>query len=149
MKAARLTGPETIELVDLPIPDCPEDGLLLQVGACGVCGSDLRRWREGPLPGGDITPGHEFAGVVVEAGPRVEGFAAGDRLAVAPDVHCLRCWYCSVGLYNVCDRMTMIGITPGFHGGLAEVCVLPAPALAGGTILLMPVTLGFRVGALS
>ena len=134
MRAAQLTGPETIELVDLPIPACPDGGVLLQVRACGVCGSDLRRWREGPEPGGVTVPGHEFAGVVVEVGARVSGYAVGDRLAVAPDVHCLRCWYCSVGLYNLCDDMTMIGITPGFHGGSAEYCVLPAHALAGGTI---------------
>jgi L-iditol 2-dehydrogenase len=149
VKAAQLTGPETIELVDLPVPDCPDDGLLLAVRACGVCGSDLRRWREGPAPGGTTIPGHEFAGVVVEVGARVSGYQVGDHLAVAPDVHCLRCWYCGLGLYNVCDDMTMIGITPGFHGGLAEYCVLPAHALAGGTIHRMPASLGFREGALA
>jgi len=36
VKAAQLTGPQTIELVELPVPDCPDDGLLLQVRACGV-----------------------------------------------------------------------------------------------------------------
>ena len=71
MKAAQLTGPETIELVELPVPACPDDGVLLQVRACGVCGSDLRRWREGPAPGGITVPGHEFAGVVVEVGAQV------------------------------------------------------------------------------
>ena len=149
VKAAQLTGPETIELVELPMPACPDDGVLLQVRACGVCGSDLRRWREGPAPGGITVPGHEFAGVVVEVGAQVRGYQVGDHLAVAPDVHCLRCWYCSMGLYNVCDDMTMIGITPGFPGGLAEYCVLPAHALAGGTIHKMPASLGFREGALA
>jgi L-iditol 2-dehydrogenase len=149
VRAAQLLGPEHIEVVDLPVPTCPEDGLLLQVKACGVCGSDLRRWREGPAPGGITVPGHEFAGVVVEVGPRVSGYRVGDHLAVAPDVHCLRCWYCSVGRYNLCDDMTMIGITPGFQGGLAEYCVLPAHALAGGTIHHMPAGLGFREGALA
>jgi L-iditol 2-dehydrogenase len=148
MKAAQLVGPEDLQVVDLPVPACPEDGLLLQVKACGVCGSDLRRWREGPQ-GVVTTPGHEFAGVVVEVGPRTTGYAVGDHLAVAPDVHCLHCWYCSVGLYNLCDAMTMIGITPGFHGGLAEYCALPGHALAGGTMHLMPEGLGFREGALA
>ena len=67
---------------------------------------------------------------------------------MAPDVHCLECWYCSVGLFNLCDDMTMIGITPGFVGGLAEYCVLPAHALAGGTIHKMPASLSFAEGAL-
>ena len=148
MRAAQLTGPETIELVDLPVPECPDDGVLLAVRACGVCGSDLRRWKEGPAAGAVTVPGHEFAGEVVEVGARVGDYAVGDHLAVAPDVHCLRCWYCSVGLYNLCDDMTMIGITPGFDGGLAEYCVLPAHALAGGTIHRMPASLSWRQGAL-
>ena len=148
MRAAQLTGPETIELVDLPVPECPDDGVLLTVKACGVCGSDLRRWKEGPAAGAVTVPGHEFAGEVVEVGARVGDYAVGDHLAVAPDVHCLRCWYCSVGLYNLCDDMTMIGITPGFDGGLAEYCVLPAHALAGGTIHRMPASLSWRQGAL-
>ncbi len=146
MKAARLTGPETIELVDIPIPQCPDDGVLLAVKACGVCGSDLRRWREGPAAGAATVPGHEFAGEVVEVGPKVTGYDVGDHLAVAPDVHCLECWYCSVGLYNLCDDMTMIGISPGFDGGLAEYCVLPAHALAGGTIHKMPASLELPPG---
>ncbi len=148
MKAAQLTGPERIELVDLPVPECPADGVLLAVKACGVCGSDLRRWKEGPA-GGEITvPGHEFSGEIVEVGAKVSDYAVGDHLAVAPDVHCLKCWYCSVGLYNLCDDMTMIGITPGFRGGLAEYCVLPAHALAGGTIHRMPASLSWPQGAL-
>ncbi len=149
MKAAQLTGPETIELVDLPVPECPVDGVLLQVRACGVCGSDLRRYKEGPAGGGITVPGHEFAGEVVAVGAEVIDYAVGDRLAVAPDVHCLRCWYCSVGLFNLCDDMTMIGITPGFMGGLAEYCVLPAHALAGGTIHKMPAALSWTQGALA
>ncbi len=148
MKAAQLTGPERIELVEMPVPDCPADGVLLQVRACGVCGSDLRRYKEGPASGGITVPGHEFAGQIVEVGSMVSGYAVGEHLAVAPDVHCLECWYCSVGLFNLCDDMTMIGITPGFAGGLAEYCVLPAHALAGGTIHKMPASLGFAEGAL-
>jgi L-iditol 2-dehydrogenase len=149
VKAARLTGPEQIELVEVPVPRCPDDGVLLAVKACGVCGSDLRRWREGPAAGPSTVPGHEFSGEVVEVGSRVHGYDVGDRLAIAPDVHCLECWYCSVGLYNLCDGMTMIGITPGFDGGLAEYCVLPAHALAGGTIHKMPASLTYPQGALA
>ncbi len=148
MKAAQLTGPEKVELVEMPVPDCPGDGVLLQVRACGVCGSDLRRYKEGPASGGITVPGHEFAGQIVEVGSLVSGYAVGEHLAVAPDVHCLECWYCSVGLFNLCDDMTMIGITPGFAGGLAEYCVLPAHALAGGTIHKMPASLSFAEGAL-
>ena len=57
-----------------PRPPVPDDGVLLAVRACGICGSDLRRWREGPDPSGTVVPGHEFAGVVAEVG------RPGDRL---------------------------------------------------------------------
>jgi L-iditol 2-dehydrogenase len=149
MRAAQLVAARAIELVEMPVPGCPDDGLLLRVHACGVCGSDLRRWQAGPAAGTTTVPGHEFAGEVVEVGAAVAGHAVGERLAVAPDVHCLHCWYCSVGLYNLCDRMTMIGITPGFNGGLAEFCVLPAQVLAGGTIHPMPEALSYEQGALA
>jgi threonine dehydrogenase-like Zn-dependent dehydrogenase len=87
MKTAVLTGVRQIELRVLPDLVPPDDGLVLQVAACGVCGSDLRRWREGPPPGvASIQPGHEIAGMVVAAGPHMSRFAVGDRLAVAPDI---------------------------------------------------------------
>ena len=59
-----------LEIRDIAEPDCPADGALIEVKACGVCRSDWHAWK-GTDP--DITaphvPGHEFAGVVVEAGP--------------------------------------------------------------------------------
>jgi L-iditol 2-dehydrogenase len=72
MKSAFLVGPNTIELREVPPPVCPPDGLVLQVKACGVCGSDVRRWAEGPPAGAPpLVQGHELAGVVVEAGAAV------------------------------------------------------------------------------
>ena len=69
MKAAYLTGPRTVELRNVPEPSAPPGGLVLDVKACGICGSDLRRWKEGPPKGVDgVIPGHEVGGVVVEAG---------------------------------------------------------------------------------
>ncbi len=149
MRAARVTAPERIELVDVPAPACPDDGLLLRVKACGVCGSDLRRWREGPDPRGAVIPGHEFSGIVEEVGFKVSGYAVGERLAMSPDVHCNRCWYCSVGLYNLCDDQKLIGITPGYDGALAEYTVLAADVLAGGIVHRMPSSLTFAQGALA
>ena len=97
MKAAFLIGPQTFSLREVPDPVAPDDGLVLKVEACGVCGSDLRRWREGPAPGADdVVPGHEIGGVVVEVGSQVTGYQVGDRLAIAPDIHCGHCYYCHV-----------------------------------------------------
>lgn len=150
MKAALLTAPRTLEVRQVPDPVCPADGLILKVGACGVCGSDLRRWKEGPPDGvAGYTPGHEIAGAVIAVGDQVTRFQVGDRLAVAPDIHCGHCWYCERGLYNLCDTLRFIGITPGIPGGFAEQVVLTGTILEYGIVHKMPGDMPFRLGALA
>lgn len=150
MKAAHLIAPQTLELHDVPSPACPADGLTLEMRACGICGSDLRRWREGPPPGvPHLIQGHELAGVVVEVGPRVTRFQVGDRLAVAPDIHCGVCWYCRRGLFNLCPALQLLGITPGLDGGFAERVVLGNALLRNGIVHPMPDGLSWHEGSLA
>lgn len=150
MRAAFVTGPMHIELRDVPTPQVPDDGLLLAVRACGVCGSDLRRWREGPVhDSAPLIAGHEISGVVEAVGPRTVGYRVGERLAVAPDVHCGTCWYCERGLFNLCDSLRLVGITPGLDGGFADHLVLPAAVLAGGVVHRVPETLTPEQAALA
>jgi L-iditol 2-dehydrogenase len=150
MKAAFLTGKQQFELREIPAPLPAEDGLVLQVKACGVCGSDLRRWKEGLPPGGDpVIPGHEISGVVTAVGGRVTGYAPGDLLAVAPDVHCGRCYYCQRGLYNLCDDLHFLGITSGYPGGFAEQMALSGEILANGILHRMPQGMDFAYAALA
>jgi L-iditol 2-dehydrogenase len=139
MKAAFLIGPKQIEVRQVDIPAIPEGGLLLKVEACGICGSDLRRWKEGPLPGEEpVIAGHEIAGEIVGVGAGVKGFAIGDQLAVAPDIHCGNCYYCRQNLYNLCENLRLIGITPGYNGGFADYMVLTSEILLGGIVHKMP-----------
>jgi L-iditol 2-dehydrogenase len=150
MKSAFLIGPKTIELREVPDPVAPPDGLVLQMRACGVCGSDLRRWQEGPPPGTThLVQGHELAGVVVEAGPGASQFKVGDRLAVAPDIHCGVCDYCRRGLFNLCASLKLLGITPGLNGGFAEKVVLTGELLRNGIVHAMPQGLSFHEGGLA
>lgn len=150
MKAAFLAGPRRFELRDLDEPVAPDGGLVLAVKACGVCGSDLRRWKEGPPAAGDaIIPGHEAAGVVAAVGRNTSGWAPGDRIAIAPDVHCGACWYCRRGLYNLCDTLRLIGITPGYSGAFAERMVLTGEILANGIVHRMPDGLAFDQAAVA
>ena len=150
MKAALLIGVEQLDVRDIPDPLLPEDGLLLQVKACGVCGSDLRRWKEGPPKGVDsVVPGHEVGGVVLEVGPLVKGYAPGDRLAIAPDVHCGHCYYCQRGMYNLCDSWRSLGVTPGLPGGFAQKMALDGEILTNGIVHHMPDGLSFAAGALA
>jgi len=150
MKAVFLTTSRTLELRDIPDPMTPQDGLVLEVKACGICGSDLRRWKEGPPQGvAGIIPGHEAAGVVVEAGKGQNRFAVGDRVAIAPDVHCGRCYYCQRGLYNLCDEIRFIGVTPELSGALAQKLLLTGEILTNGIVHRMPAGMSFAEGSLA
>lgn len=150
MKAAFLVSAEQFEVREILEPAAPEDGLVLEVKACGICGSDLRRWREGPAPNaGDVIAGHEIAGIVRSVGNRVMDYKPGDRLAVAPDVHCGICYFCEHGLYNLCDNMRLIGISPGYPGGFAEQMILTGEILRHGIVHRIPDDLGYSEAALA
>jgi L-iditol 2-dehydrogenase len=150
MKAAYLVGPKKFELRDVPDPAIPEDGLVLEVKACGICGSDLRRWAEGPPEGsGGVIPGHEAAGVVIAVGSKCSKFNIEDRLAVAPDIHCGKCWYCRRELVNLCDNLRLLGITAGVPGGFAEKLSLSGEVLLNGVVTRIPDGLTFEHAAVS
>jgi len=150
MKAAVLVGARDLQVKEVPDPVVPNDGLAIEVQACGICGSDLRRWSEGPPAGsGGIIAGHEAAGVVVEVGKDAAGYSPGDRLALAPDVHCGHCYYCRHGMFNLCDDMRLIGITAGYPGGFAERLVLTHEILTNGIVHFMPEGMSFVVAALA
>jgi L-iditol 2-dehydrogenase len=150
MKFACLTGPKTIELRERSEPKAPPGGLVLRMEACGVCGSDLRRWQEGPPTGAaHLVQGHELAGTVIETSSEVKRFKVGDRVAVAPDIHCGSCWYCRGGKFNLCTDLRLLGITPGYDGGFSEQIVLGSEVLSNGIVHLMPDGLSFAEGGLA
>lgn len=150
MKAAFMVAPKTMELRDIPEPACPDDGLILNVFYCGICGSDIRRWKEGPPEGSNgVLTGHEASGVVVETGPAQNHYKIGDRIAVGPDINCGSCYYCKRGLYNLCDSIKFLGITPGYDGGFAEKMALSGHVLARGINHKIPGGLSFEHAALA
>ena len=116
MKAAvfhALGQPLAIE--DRPDPTPEADELVLKVGRCGICGSDLHMTQE---PAFAVAPGsvlgHEFSGEVVARGREAEGFAVGDRVSVAPVRGCGRCAACRAGKPAWCETMMLQG------GGYAQ-----------------------------
>jgi len=150
MKAAFLVGVTQFEVRNTSDPVTPPDGIQIRVRACGICGSDLRRWKEG-LKSGEAPniPGHEFAGDVIEIGAEISDFKLGDRLAIAPDVHCGKCYYCSRGLFNLCDDLKLIGITEGYPGGFAGKAVLTNEILTNGVVHRIPDGLDYIGAALA
>jgi alcohol dehydrogenase len=109
---------------EVPVPVCPPDGALVRVEATGVCRSDWHAWRghdHVPLP---MTPGHEFAGTLVEFGADVTRFTVGHRVT-APFVNgCGRCEWCLRGDAQVCPDQTQPGFTRA--GSFAEYVVVTA-----------------------
>lgn len=149
MRAAVLTGPGRVDVVERPVPTIAADELLVQVRAASICGTDLRIAEHGHfrLPAG--TPrvlGHETAGVVVETGADVTGWAVGDRVSVTPNVGCGHCRFCRRGLNNMCPDYEAFGIT--LDGGFAEYLRVPGRALARGNVFRLPASVGFREAAM-
>ncbi len=128
MKAAVYEGPGRLEIREVPRPDCPEEGLLLKVRACAICGTDVKIYRHGHR---HIRPpritGHELCGEIVEVGSRVEGYAVGQRVAVAPAVPCGTCETCRRGIFGMCDNLAPIGYQ--FDGAFAEFMAVPPVAV--------------------
>ncbi|MGZ6884075.1 MAG: zinc-dependent alcohol dehydrogenase family protein [Nocardioidaceae bacterium] len=110
-------APPTLSRV--PVPDCPADGVLVRVGATGVCRSDWHAWRGHDPVALPHVPGHELAGTVAEVGAEVTGFQVGDRVTVPFVCGCGRCEYCAAGDAQVCPDQTQPGFTgPGSFADL-------------------------------
>ncbi len=148
MKAVVYRGPGKVACEEVPVPALPPDGVLLKVAACGICGSDLRTYRHGMRGNLDFQIlGHEISGIVAEVGAQVTGYAPGDRLAVAADVHCHECYYCKKALYNLCEKWRLIGTH--LPGGMAEYMLLSHEILTHGIIHRIPDTLADLPSALA
>lgn len=138
MRAARFHGPGDIRIDDVPEPEVGPGQVEVSVDWCGICGTDLHEYLEGPIfipakgaphpiTGGEVpvVMGHEFAGVVSKLGAGVTGLAEGDRVAVEPYYVCGTCPACAIGRYNICRSLGFVGLA-GSQGGFAERCVVDA-----------------------
>jgi len=119
-----------LELVELEIPAPGPHQALVKVEACGICHSDSMT-KDGSWPGVQYprVPGHEVAGVIEALGPEVESWKAGDRVGVGwHGGHCGHCANCRRGIFVLCERAQVPGIS--YDGGYAEYMVAPVEALA-------------------
>lgn len=142
MKAAVYYSQQNIRIEETPTPEIGEDEALVEMKACGICGSDLMDWylkNRAPL-----VLGHEPTGIIAKAGSKVKQFNVGDRVFVHHHVACLTCHYCKHGDYTLCKQFHDTQIDPG---GLAEYFRVPAPNLKIDT-LKMPETLSFEEATL-
>ena len=122
------TATRTLEARDVPIPEIDEDSAILEIEACGICGSDLEQYQgviSVTLP---LIPGHEPLGRIVKIGDRAARrwhVEVGDRVAVETMLSCRFCSSCLDGHYHLCrDRRiySYIPLTeaPGLWGAYSQ-----------------------------
>jgi L-iditol 2-dehydrogenase len=133
MKALLLKEYRSLEVVDFPQPEVGPHEVLVRVGACGICGSDVHGY-DGST-GRRIPPlvmGHEAAGVIEKVGGEVRDFAVGDRVTFDSTVSCGQCEFCRSGRINLCDNRQVLGVSCGDyrrHGAFAEYVAVPTRIL--------------------
>ena len=124
MRAAIIEKPGEIQVGDVDDPTPGSNEIVVQVGACGICGTDLHiadgEFPPTPYP---IVPGHEFSGRVVALGSGVENVPEGSRVAIDPSLFCGHCHFCRRGRGNLCENWGAIGDT--VNGGFAEYVSVP------------------------
>lgn len=148
MRAARFYASGDIRIDEIPEPMAIPGTVKIRVEWCGICGTDLHEYTDGPIfcPSantahpltGEKAPvvlGHEFAGTITEVGEGVSTHAVGDRVCVEPRVACGSCPACRDSAPNSCQAVATIGLSGG-GGGLAEFVVVEA-------------SLAFNIGELS
>jgi L-iditol 2-dehydrogenase len=129
MKALVLDEYNLLNYRDFSDPEIQPNEVLIEVKACGICGSDVHGMdgstgrRKPPL-----IMGHEASGVIIETGSEVKNWKAGDRVTFDSTVYPLNDWFTLKGHYNLSDNRQVLGVSPGDyrrHGAFAEKVVVP------------------------
>lgn len=154
MRATVFHGAKDVRVEAHPEPtDVGHFDVLIKPRLCGICGTDLHEYAQGPivipssphaLTGAQMPQilGHEFSAEVVAVGRQVQSVRAGDRVTIMPLVFCGRCYYCRRGLNHLCVRMGCTGLSWAW-GGLGELAIVPEYQVA-----LLPDTVTDQQGAL-
>ncbi|HET6450558.1 MAG TPA: galactitol-1-phosphate 5-dehydrogenase [Spirochaetia bacterium] len=129
MKALVLQEYNKFVYTDVAEPQIEENEVLVEVKACGICGSDVHG-MDGST-GRRIPPiimGHEAAGVIARVGPRVRGWRTGERVTFDSTMWCGECWRCRRGEINLCEHRMVLGVSCAEyrrHGAFARFVAIP------------------------
>ena len=130
MKALLLSKYRQLEIAEVPTPSAGAGEVLIRVGACGICGSDVHGYDGSSgrrIP--PIVMGHEAAGRIAAVGAGVTGLAEGDRVTFDSTIYCGACGFCKRGEVNLCDHRQVMGVSCGDYsraGAFAEFVAVPA-----------------------
>lgn len=123
MLAGILLRPQRIEIRETAAPHPSGGEVRVKIRAALTCGTDVKAYVRGhpmiPMPG---VFGHEFSGVIAEAGTGVKGFKEGDAVMSVHSAPCLKCRYCRKRLFNLCENIMNSKVL----GAFAEYILLPA-----------------------
>jgi L-iditol 2-dehydrogenase len=121
MQAAVYRGINDVRIETVPVPAIGPGEVLIQVHACGICGTDLKKIHTGSHSAPRIF-GHETVGTIAAVGAGVEAFDIGDRVAVFHHIPCGACYYCRKKTFAQCPVYKRVGCSAGFEpsgGGFA------------------------------
>jgi L-iditol 2-dehydrogenase len=130
MKALLLSKYRQLEMAEVATPAAGAGEVLIRVGACGICGSDVHGYDGSSgrrIP--PIVMGHEAAGRIAAVGVGVTGLAEGDRVTFDSTIYCGACGFCKRGEMNLCDHRQVLGVSCGDYsraGAFAEYVAVPA-----------------------
>jgi L-iditol 2-dehydrogenase len=147
MRALLLSSYRHLEVADLPEPAPAAEDVLVRVGACGICGSDVHGYDG--ASGRRIPPivmGHEAAGTVAAVGSAVDRFSVGERVTFDSTIYCGHCEYCLRGETNLCNYRQVLGVSCADYrraGAFAEYVVVPQ-----GIVHRLPDSLSFSEAAM-
>ncbi|MGA2615076.1 MAG: galactitol-1-phosphate 5-dehydrogenase [Spirochaetia bacterium] len=129
MKALTLKEYGKLVYGDSPDPQTEDNEVMVQVKACGICGSDVHGMDGSTgrrLP--PVIMGHEAAGVITQIGARVQGWRVGDRVTFDSTISCGECWRCRRGEINLCERRRVLGVSCADYrrnGAFAQLVAVP------------------------
>ena len=142
-----LTEYNRLEYTDVPDPEIGADDVLIDVKACGICGSDVHGMdgstgrRQPP-----IVMGHEAAGIIAETGANVSSWKQGDLVTFDSTIYCGKCRFCLNGDINLCDNRRVFGVSCDDYrqdGAFADYVAVPQHIL-----YRLPDKIGFEQAAM-
>ncbi len=127
MKAALFTGDRHLSIVERDLRRLCDGEALVQVHACGICGTDLHIIEGTARSSPPVVLGHEYAGRVLDIAGESPVLTIGARVAVDPNISCGSCAYCRRGLVHLCSNLIALGVDR--DGGMAEFSIVPLQQL--------------------
>ena len=144
MKTASVKEPSIISVDETENQTLESGDILVQMHACGICGSDLEKVF-GSYGQPSMRLGHEPAGVVLDVGSDVTDFKKGDRVFTHHHVPCYDCHLCNHGNETMCKKYSETNLSPC---GLSEEYVVPAWNVSHGGVLKISDSISFEEAAM-